>query len=120
MRSPAPKLKPAVPVRTSTSPRSDIRPQSRRVVTEGGCTPEEGEEGYTVRVTRTVLRGRDTVSTDTFASTYPPVDGVDCRTAPGRRAENEEPAPPAAAPPGIQIPALPPGIQIPGLTPPVR
>ena len=107
-------------VRTSTSPRSDIRPQTPRVVTDASCTPQEGEDGYTVRVTRTVLRGRATVSPDTFASTYPPVNGVECRSAPVRETPRaEETTTPAAPPPpqGIQIPGLP-GIQIPGLTPP--
>lgn len=108
-------------VRTSTSPRTDIRRPETRVLTAEGCTPEPGEDGYTVRVTRTVLRGADTVSTDSFASTYAPVDRVECRAAPRPEPGGERPSPGAPAPPPgpapIEIPGLPP-IRLPGLPAP--
>lgn len=110
-------------VRTSTSPRSDIRRPETRVVTAEGCTPESGEDGYTVRVTRTVLRGEETVSTDSFSSTYAPVDRVECRDEPRPAPEADRPGPGAPAPeagPGpapIEIPGLPP-IRLPGLPAP--
>ena len=108
-------------VQSSTTPRTDVRPRGMKVVTTQGCTPEDGEDGYTARVTRTVLRGRDTVSTDSFSSTYPPSDRVVCQTPPpsDRPSTTPSPQPPAPGgapqPPGIPgIPGLP-NIQIPGL-----
>ncbi len=115
---------PEFDVRSSTSPRTDIRRPGTRIVTGEGCTPEPGEEGYTVRVTRTVLRGDQTVSTDTVSSTYPPRNSVECRTEPRPRPEPSPepeagPSPDAPAPeaPAIEIPGLPP-IRVPGLPAP--
>ena len=119
---------PEYDVRVSTSPRSDVRRPQTRVVTSAGCTPEPGANGYTVSVTRTVLRGDTTVSTDTFSSTYAPRDRIECRTAssapsaPGGGGNGGESSPDDPAPaPGqggpIGIPGLPeiPLPQIPGL-----
>ena len=105
---------PEYDVTISTSPRTDIQPPRTRIVTTAGCTPTDGEEGFTVNVTRVVMRGEDRVSTDNFSSTYPPSDRIECRveapTAPGRD-DDDAPAP---GPPPIQIPGLP-GIEIPGI-----
>ena len=105
---------PEYDVTISTSPRTDIQPPRTRIVTTAGCTPTDGEEGFTVNVTRVVMRGEDRVSTDNFSSTYPPSDRIECRVeappAPGRD-DDDAPAP---GPPPIQIPGLP-GIEIPGI-----
>ena len=103
---------PEYDVRISTSPRSNIRPPQTRVVTTAGCTPNPGEDGFTVSVTRVVTRGDDRVSTDTFSSSYAPRERIECRVdrpAPG----DDGPGPgPAPGPPALQIPGLPP-IEIP-------
>ena len=114
---------PEYDVSVSTSPRSDVRRPQTRVVTTEGCTPESGADGYTVRVTRTVLVGDSTVSTDTFTSTYAPRDRIECRAAssgpsapsdPGGGGESEPDDPEPAPGPGgpIGIPGLP-EIQLP-------
>ncbi len=100
---------PEYDVRISTSPRTDIRPPQTRVVTTEGCTPYPGADGFSVRVVRTVSRGGERISSDTFSSTYAPRDRVECRVA--RPGPNGEPAP-APGPPALQIPGLPP-IEIP-------
>lgn len=111
---------PEYDVRTSTSPRTDIRRPETRVLNGEGCRPEPGEDGYTVRVTRTVTRGDDTVSTDSFASTYAPVDRIECRPAPrpepgdDRPGGDDAPPPPPPGPGPIEIPGLPP-LELPGL-----
>jgi len=109
---------PEYDVRVSTAPRSDIRRAQTRVVSTAGCTPEAGSDGYTARVTRTVLLGDTTVSTDTFTSTYAPRDRIECRGAPppppagGGDPEPDDPGP-APGPGGpIGIPGLP-DIQLP-------
>lgn len=102
-------------VRISTAPRTDVRRAQTRVVSSAGCTPTDGEDGYTARVTRTVQRGGQTISTDTVSSTYAPRDGIKCRVDPP--AAEGDPAPPPALPgPGdpIRIPGLP-EIRLPGL-----
>lgn len=101
-------------VEISTAPRTDIRPPDTRVVTTAGCTPDPGEEGYTARVTRTVMRGSETVSTGTVASTYPPRDRIVCRVDPPGPTPEAPPEEPAPAPPPIEIPGLPP-FELPGL-----
>ena len=100
---------PEYDVRISTSPRTDIRRPTTRVVTTAGCTPFPGEDGYSVSVTRVVTRGDERVSTDTFSSNYAPRDRIECREA--------RPAPGGgeAGPPGE--PGGPPAVEIPGLPP---
>ncbi|MET3862270.1 vancomycin resistance protein YoaR [Dietzia sp. 2505] len=95
-------------VRVSSAPRADLRRAETRVVTNGGCTPDPGADGYTARVTRVVQRGEETVSTDTVSSTYAPRVRIECRV--------ESPAP-AAEPPGPVAPPPVPddAIRIPGL-----
>lgn len=105
---------PEYDVRFSTSPRSDIRRPDVRVVTSEGCTPSPGEDGYSISVTRVVTRGEDRVSSDTFSSTYAPVDAVDCRPPEARPdEEGDRPGSPEGPPP-LEIPGLPP-IQLPGI-----
>ncbi|KAA0918699.1 VanW family protein [Dietzia sp. ANT_WB102] len=104
-------------VTVSSAPRTDIRRAQTRVVTSADCTPDPGEDGYTARVTRTVQRGGETVSTDTVSSSYAPRDRIECRAVPP--ATGAEPAPPPPPPPpgpgdAIRIPGLP-EIRIPGL-----
>lgn len=105
---------PEYDVRVSTAPRTDIKRPETRIVTTEGCTPSPGEDGYTARATRTVLRGNTTVSTDTVSSTYPSQDRIECRVEPPERSDEPSPAPGPPPPPPFQIPGLPP-IQLPGI-----
>ena len=102
---------PEYTVRVSTAPRTDIRRAQTRVVSTAGCTPSPGADGYTARVTRVVLRGGDTVSTDTVSSSYAPRDRIVCR------AETPEDDDPTSSPPPPPPPLPGPGdpIRIPGL-----
>jgi vancomycin resistance protein YoaR len=102
---------PEYTVRVSTAPRTDIRRAQTRVVGTAGCTPSPGADGYTARVTRVVLRGGDTVSTDTVSSSYAPRDRIVCR------AETPEDDDPTSSPPPPPPPLPGPGdpIRIPGL-----
>lgn len=109
---------PEYTVQSSTSPRTDVRRPQTRTVTDAGCTPDSGEDGYTSRVTRTVLRGRDVVSTDTFSSTYAPTDRIECREQPRSddRGTVPSPSPSPGVGGGVPAPAPVPGIPgIPGL-----
>lgn len=105
-------------VDVSTAPRSDVRQPGVRVVTAENCTPDPGAEGYTARVTRVVERGGETVSTDTFTSTYAPRDRIECRDEPPEPDDDAPPPPGLPVPPGpgdpIRIPGLP-EIRIPGI-----
>ena len=109
---------PEYEVTTSTAPRSNIRRPEVRVVTSASCSPDPGDDGYTARVTRVVKRGDDTISTDTFTSTYAARDRIECRVEPPAPAPADDAPPPPGAPgPGgdpIRIPGLP-EIRIPGL-----
>lgn len=105
---------PEYDVDTSTAPRSDIRRPEVRVVTSANCSPDPGADGYTARVTRVVERGDDTISTDTFTSTYAARDRIECRDEPP--APDDAPPPPGPPGPGdpIRIPGLP-EFRIPGI-----
>lgn len=102
---------PEYDVRISTSPRTNIRPPQTRVVATAGCTPSPGRDGYTVTVTRVVMRGDDRISSDSFSSTYSSTDRIECRQEPPGPADGGEPGP-VPGPPALQIPGLPP-IEIP-------
>ncbi|MGX1858373.1 VanW family protein [Dietzia sp. NPDC055340] len=103
---------PEYDVRISTSPRTNIQPPRTRVVTTAGCTPSAGEDGFTVSITRVVMRGNDRVSSDSFSSTYPPRDRIECRGDDAPPAPGEDAPPPG--PPALEIPGLP-RIELPGI-----
>ena len=104
---------PEYDVRFSTSPRTNIRPPETRFVSSEGCTPSRGEDGYSITVTRVVMRGDERVSSDNFSSTYASQDRIECRAGAPAPPRGDDPSP-TPAPPALQIPGLPP-IQLPGI-----
>jgi vancomycin resistance protein YoaR len=71
-------------VRTSTSDRYDYTEPTTVYNTGANCVPNSsGERGFTVRVSRTVLREGAVVSDKTWTTTYIPWDRVVCGPNPG-------------------------------------